>query len=148
VASSFLAFLSDFVFLVFLFAIFLPSLPFATAERYFLPGRITTVKGWGPTYSKTLRREVASSYVFNRMKAAWTKLLGLFICHFLLFYRSRRLLLATYFHWVTASGLVASIFLALCSTLLLLVFFGVIFLVAIFIPFSLIFYRVPDPAPL
>jgi len=34
----------------------------------------------------------------------------------------------------TANGLVGSIFLALCSTLLLLVFFGVIFLVAIFIP--------------
>jgi hypothetical protein len=35
---------------------------------------------------------------------------------------------------LTINGFVASNFLALCSTLLLLVFFGVIFLVAIFIP--------------
>jgi hypothetical protein len=35
---------------------------------------------------------------------------------------------------LTINGLVASNFLALCSTLLLLVFFGVIFLVAIFAP--------------
>jgi hypothetical protein len=50
---------------------------------------------------------------------------------------------------LTIKGLVASNFLALCSTLLLLVFFGVIFLVAIFIPlFSLIFHWLPDPAPL
>jgi hypothetical protein len=79
------------------------------------------------------------------------RLFGLFVCHFLAL-RNFRYLPTSYSlpsfakDELTINGFVASNFLALCSTLL---FFGVIFLVAIFIPlFSLIFHWLPDPAPL
>ena len=73
------------------------------------------------------------------------RLFDLFVCHFLALLTFRYLptsysLPSFTKDELTINGLVASNFLALCSTLLLLIFFGVIFLVAIFVPlFSLIF---------